>query len=131
MTAVRGAMARPLEFERGARAGAKQAPVLRTLTPTRANSENTGNMPTTASLARSLLLFRARPQSVDGGRVFITLVEEAMLHWAAVFFVIALIAALFGFGGIAAGAASIAKVLFVLFIVLAIVALVMGRRAPI
>jgi uncharacterized membrane protein YtjA (UPF0391 family) len=55
----------------------------------------------------------------------------AMLHWAAVFFVIALIAALFGFGGIAAGAASIAKVLFVLFIVLAIVALVMGRRAPI
>jgi uncharacterized membrane protein YtjA (UPF0391 family) len=54
-----------------------------------------------------------------------------MLHWAAVFFVIALIAALFCFGGIAAGAASIAKVLFVLFIVLAIVALVMGRRAPI
>jgi uncharacterized membrane protein YtjA (UPF0391 family) len=54
-----------------------------------------------------------------------------MLHWAAVFFVIALIAALFGFGGIAAGAASIAKVLFVLFIILAIVALVMGRRAPI
>jgi uncharacterized membrane protein YtjA (UPF0391 family) len=54
-----------------------------------------------------------------------------MLHWAAVFFVIALIAALFGFGGIAAGAASIAKVLFVLFIILAIVALIMGRRAPI
>jgi uncharacterized membrane protein YtjA (UPF0391 family) len=57
--------------------------------------------------------------------------EVAMLHWAAVFFVIALIAALFGFGGIAAGAASIAKVLFVLFIILAIVALIMGRRAPI
>jgi uncharacterized membrane protein YtjA (UPF0391 family) len=55
----------------------------------------------------------------------------SMLHWAAVFFVIALIAALFGFGGIAAGAASIAKVLFVLFIILAIIALVMGRRAPI
>jgi uncharacterized membrane protein YtjA (UPF0391 family) len=29
-----------------------------------------------------------------------------MLHWAAVFFVIALIAALFGFGGIATGAAA-------------------------
>jgi uncharacterized membrane protein YtjA (UPF0391 family) len=57
--------------------------------------------------------------------------EVPMLHWAAVFFVIALIAALFGFGGIAAGAASIAKVLFVLFIILAIVALIMGRRAPI
>ena len=35
-----------------------------------------------------------------------------MLHYAVVFFVIALIAALFGFGGIAAGAAGIAKILF-------------------
>ena len=34
-----------------------------------------------------------------------------MLHYAVVFFVIALIAALFGFGGIAVGAAEIAKVL--------------------
>jgi len=32
-----------------------------------------------------------------------------MLHWAAVFFVIAIIAAVFGFGGIAASAAGIAK----------------------
>ena len=70
-----------------------------------------------------------RPQS--RGSRFYHYRGGAMLHWAAVFFVIALIAALFGFGGIAAGAASIAKVLFVLFIVLAIVALVMGRRAPI
>jgi len=54
-----------------------------------------------------------------------------MLHWAAVFFVIKLVAALFGFGGIAAGAVGIAKLLFVLFLVLAVVALVMGRRAPI
>ena len=38
-----------------------------------------------------------------------------MLHYAVVFFVIALIAALFGFGGIAASAAGIAKILFVLF----------------
>ena len=35
-----------------------------------------------------------------------------MLHYAVVFFIIALIAALFGFGGIAAGAAGIAKILF-------------------
>ena len=40
-----------------------------------------------------------------------------MLHYAVVFFVIALIAALFGFGGIAAGAAGIAKILFVVFII--------------
>ena len=43
-----------------------------------------------------------------------------MLHYAVVFFVIALIAALFGFGGIAAGAAGIAKLLFVLFAILAV-----------
>lgn len=33
-----------------------------------------------------------------------------MLYWTVVFFVIALIAAIFGFTGIAAGAASIAKI---------------------
>ena len=41
-----------------------------------------------------------------------------MLYYAAVFFVIALVAALFGFTGIAAGAAEIAKLLFVVFLVL-------------
>ena len=43
-----------------------------------------------------------------------------MLHYAVVFLVIALIAALFGFGVIAAGAAGIAKMLFVLFGLLAV-----------
>jgi uncharacterized membrane protein YtjA (UPF0391 family) len=52
--------------------------------------------------------------------------ERPMLHYAVVFFVIALIAALFGFTGIAAGAASIAQVLFVVFIVLAIASFVMS-----
>jgi uncharacterized membrane protein YtjA (UPF0391 family) len=42
-----------------------------------------------------------------------------MLHYAVVFFIIALIAAVFGFGGIAAGAVGIAKVLFFVFLVLA------------
>jgi uncharacterized membrane protein YtjA (UPF0391 family) len=37
-----------------------------------------------------------------------------MLHYAVVFFVIALVAALFGFTGLAAGAAGIAKILFVM-----------------
>ena len=41
-----------------------------------------------------------------------------MLSWALTFLVLALIAAMFGFGGIAAGAASIAKILFFLFLVL-------------
>ena len=43
-----------------------------------------------------------------------------MLHYAVVFFVIALIAAVLGFGGIAAGAAGIAKILFFVFLVVAI-----------
>ena len=46
--------------------------------------------------------------------------ESTMLHYAVVFFVIALIAALFGFGGIASGAVGIAQILFVVFLVLAI-----------
>ncbi len=54
--------------------------------------------------------------------------ESAMLHYAVVFFVIALIAALFGFGGIAAGAAGIAKILFVVFIILAIATFLFGRN---
>lgn len=49
-----------------------------------------------------------------------------MLHYAVVFFVIALIAALFGFGGIAAGATEIAKILFFIFVVLFVISLVMG-----
>ena len=49
-----------------------------------------------------------------------------MLHYAVVFFVVALIAAVFGFTGIAAGAAEIAKVLFVIFLILFIVSLVAG-----
>jgi uncharacterized membrane protein YtjA (UPF0391 family) len=56
--------------------------------------------------------------------------EFQMLHYAIVFLVIALIAALFGFGGIAAGAVEIAKILFFVFIVMAVVAFVisLGRR---
>ena len=49
-----------------------------------------------------------------------------MLYWSAVFFIIALLAALFGFGGIADGATSIAKVLFFLFLVLFVISLVLG-----
>ena len=49
-----------------------------------------------------------------------------MLQWAAVFFVIAIIAAIFGFGGIAAGAVEIAKILFFIFIVVFAVTLILG-----
>lgn len=43
-----------------------------------------------------------------------------------IFFVISIIAALFGFGGIAEGAASIAKILFYIFLVLFVLALILG-----
>ena len=49
-----------------------------------------------------------------------------MLHYAGVFFVIALIAALFGFGGIAAGAVEIGKILFFVFVVLAVASFLFG-----
>ena len=50
--------------------------------------------------------------------------SKNMLYWAVVFFIVALVAALFGFGGIAAGAASIAQILFFLFIVLFVISLI-------
>jgi len=51
-----------------------------------------------------------------------------MLHYAVVFFVIALVAAVFGFGGIAASAVEIGKILFLVFLVLAIVSYLFGSR---
>ena len=49
-----------------------------------------------------------------------------MLYWALVFFIIAIVAAIFGFGGIAAGAVSIAKILFFIFLILFVVSLLLG-----
>jgi uncharacterized membrane protein YtjA (UPF0391 family) len=54
-----------------------------------------------------------------------------MLYWSAVFLVIALVAAVLGFGGLAAGAAWFAKILFIAFLVLAVVSFVFGRRAAV
>ncbi len=51
-----------------------------------------------------------------------------MLHWAAVFFVIAIVAAVFGFGGIAASATGVAKILFFAFLLLAALSFLFGRR---
>jgi len=58
-----------------------------------------------------------------------------MLGWSIVFFIVAIIAAVFGFGGIAASAVGIAKVLFFVFLVLFVISLVAnavrGRRPPV
>lgn len=49
-----------------------------------------------------------------------------MLYWSATFILIAILAALFGFGNIAEGATSIAKVLFFIFLVLFILSTIIG-----
>jgi uncharacterized membrane protein YtjA (UPF0391 family) len=51
-----------------------------------------------------------------------------MLSWAIGFFIVAIIAALFGFTGLAGTAVGIAKVLFFLFLIAFVVSLVMGYR---
>lgn len=49
-----------------------------------------------------------------------------MLQLAILFLIIALIAAVFGFGLIVSAAAGIAKILFFLFLVIFVIALIMG-----
>lgn len=51
-----------------------------------------------------------------------------MLRWTVTFLIIAIIAAVFGFGGIAAGAASFAKILFFIAIAVFLISLLTGRR---
>lgn len=57
-----------------------------------------------------------------------------MLRWALSFFIIAIIAAVFGFGGIAAASTEIAQILFYIFVVLFLISLLFGllkgRGAP-
>jgi len=53
-----------------------------------------------------------------------------MLNWALIFFIIAIIAALFGFTNIAGAAIGIAKILFFVFLALFVIFLIMGRRRP-
>lgn len=50
-----------------------------------------------------------------------------MLSWALFFFLLAIIAAILGFGGIAGAASGIAQLLFVGFLIIAVVVLVTGR----
>jgi len=51
---------------------------------------------------------------------------NVMLKWAAIFFVISIIAALFGFTDISAGAAGIAQFLFWIFVVVFVLLLIGG-----
>ncbi len=50
-----------------------------------------------------------------------------MLSWALTFLIVAIIAAVFGFGGIAGAATGIAKILFFAFLILFLVSLIVPR----
>ena len=52
-----------------------------------------------------------------------------MLRWTIIFLIIAIIAAVFGFGNIAASSAGIAKFLFYIFIVLFVLSLFFKRSS--
>ncbi len=49
-----------------------------------------------------------------------------LLHWAVVFLVVAIIAALLGFGGVAGTAMEGAKILFYVAVILLVISLVFG-----
>lgn len=53
-----------------------------------------------------------------------------MLSWALTFLIIALLAALLGFGALAGTAAWAAKICFFVFLVLFLVTAITGRRTP-
>lgn len=52
-----------------------------------------------------------------------------MLKWALIFFLVSIVAGIFGFTGIAAGAATIARVLFFIALAIMLVFLVLGLMA--
>lgn len=52
-----------------------------------------------------------------------------MIFLAVIFFIIAVIAAVFGFGGLADDSAYIAKILAVIGIILAVLSFIFGRRS--
>jgi uncharacterized membrane protein YtjA (UPF0391 family) len=52
-----------------------------------------------------------------------------LLGWALVFLVVAIVAAVFGFGTVASASAGIAKILFYIFVAVFLVLLIMGLMA--
>ena len=56
--------------------------------------------------------------------------ETIMIYWAAVFLIIALVAAVLGFTGIAGTAVNIAWILFVVGLIVAVIFFALGRRSP-
>jgi uncharacterized membrane protein YtjA (UPF0391 family) len=74
-------------------------------------------------VGHTIAAFKSLPHSLHG--------DAAMLRWALIFLVVALLAGVFGFWGLEGTAMQIARILFFLFLVLFIISLVTGRRPPI
>ena len=76
--------------------------------------------------------FETGPFTVEVTRLLALANHQAerniMLTWTLAFLIVALLAAMLGFGGIAGTAAWIAQVLFVVFLVLFLVSLFAGRK---
>jgi uncharacterized membrane protein YtjA (UPF0391 family) len=68
--------------------------------------------------------FAVRGYSQWAIKLRLDLAEVTMLYWALVFLIVAIVAAIFGFGGIAVASAGIAKILFFIFLVLFVVSLI-------
>tara|TARA_R100000365_G_C2748700_1_gene81450 strand:+ start:12437 stop:12721 length:285 start_codon:yes stop_codon:yes gene_type:complete len=84
-------------------------------------------------LKKGVLLARC-PFFINQGRertgftdIALQIMEETMLRIAIIFLVIALVAAVLGFGGIAGASAGIAKILALIFVVLFLISLLVGR----
>lgn len=52
-----------------------------------------------------------------------------MLKWAAIFFLISIVAGVLGFGGVAGASAGIAKFLFIAFLIFAVAFVFLGYKA--
>lgn len=52
-----------------------------------------------------------------------------MLHYSIVFFIVAIIAGIFGFGDISSGATEIAKILFYVFLTFTIISFLFDRKS--
>ena len=81
------------------------------------NIKNPWNQPRSLSVVqadRTAVPLRTHPQQ-----------ETSMLYYALIFFIVAIVAAVFGFGGIASASAGIAQILFFVFVVLLIGTLVL------
>lgn len=53
-----------------------------------------------------------------------------MLYWAFIFLILAIVAAIFGFGAVAGTAIGIAKILFWVFVVLFVISIIAGWGRP-